>query len=110
MMATGDLAKDVVRHRVAGVSRNALEEHETAGDTAMWVLLAAGAISAYTWWRMVRDPRYMVIPTWLSILVVIGGLAAAGAASWASYEGGMIIHKEAHGAAPADTTALPMTP
>ena len=106
VMLTGDMAEDVVKHNVSGVSRAAIEEHSDAGEITMWVLLAAGLIAAYAWWRMARDPRYTLLPTWLSALVILGGIAAAGSVTWASVEGGYIIHKEAHQAVAPDTTAL----
>jgi hypothetical protein len=96
VMATGDAARRVVRDRVPSVSRATLEDHEEAGDITMWVLLAAGLVSAYAWWRTVRDPRYTTLPTWLEVLIIVTAIAAAGSVTWASWEGGMIIHKEAH--------------
>lgn len=96
VMATGDEASDIVRHAVPGVSREAIHDHEEAGDTAMWFLLAAGAVAAGAWWRMTRQRPQETLPGWLVGLVLLTGAGAAGMVSYASLEGGYIMHKEAH--------------
>lgn len=95
VMATGDEASHIVR-RIPGVSRDAIEEHEESGDTAMWFLLAAGVVAAYAWWRMTKQRPHETLPGWLVGLVLLTGAGAAGMVSYASLEGGYIMHKEAH--------------
>jgi hypothetical protein len=95
VMASGDEASHIVR-RIPGVSRDAIEEHEESGDTAMWFLLAAGVVAAYAWWRMTKQRPQETLPGWLVGLVLLTGAAAAGTVSYASLEGGYIMHKEAH--------------
>lgn len=95
---TGERAEKVVERAIPTVSKDAIHDHEEAGDTATWILLATGAISAWAWWRLARGGT--TLPTWLAAAVVIGALASAGAVSYASYEGGLIVHTEAHNPVP----------
>lgn len=102
VMATGDAAGDFVKDNVPGVSRAAIEAHGDAGDTTMWVLLAAGAVAAYAWWRLTRK-ELTPLPLWLGVLIVVLGIASAGMVSYTAVKGGYIIHKEAHMTPPAPT-------
>jgi len=80
------------------VTRDAIHDHEEAGDRAMWVLLAVGLVSAYAWWRAARyrelshSRRDEYAPTWLRAVVVLGGLAAAGMVSYAAKLSDPILH------------------
>lgn len=95
VMATGDEASHIVRRAIPNVNRDAIEEHEEAGDTAMWILLAGGVVAAYAWWRMGRNGAER-LPTWLVGLVLLSGAASTVGVTIASLKGGDIIHKEAH--------------
>jgi len=97
--ATGDLAEDVVVHTVAGVSRAAIHAHEESADLALWLLLGAGIVAAYGWWRLVRAPEHTpktVLPAWLRVFTLLLSLCAAGAVTVASEKAGYIIHHEIH--------------
>ena len=95
VMATGDEASHIVRRAIPNVDRDAIEEHEESGDTAMWFLLASGVVAAYAWWRLGRRIEDR-LPTWLVALVLLTGAASTVEVTIASLKGGEIIHKEGH--------------
>ena len=100
-LLTGQQAGPVMEKRWY-VEEAAVDAHEEAGETALWILLAMGALSAYGSWRLLRS-RVVVgneagafardLPMVLRAAVVIAALAGAAAVSYAAYEGGMIVHK-----------------
>ncbi len=91
VMLTGHAAEDVMKDKWY-VTRDSIEKHEEAGDTAMWVLIAMGAVSAYAWWRLLRPRETGVPPVWLGALVVVLSLAGVGTTTIAAYRGGNIVY------------------
>lgn len=101
------------------VDEAAVDDHEEAGERAMWVLLAMGALSAYSWWRLVRTRDPVVdegeglardLPVALRSAVVVTALLGAAAVGWASWEGGMVVHKAPKIAAPPGAVPTPGAP
>lgn len=112
VMATGDAAGDFLKDHVANVDRKAIESHEESGDTEMWVLIVAGVIAAYGWWRLWRRGAEP-LPMWLAALVIISAGFSAVGVTITSLKGGDIIHKEAHmapGSNLPSATVAPPTP
>jgi len=91
VMLTGHAAEDVMKDKWY-VTRDSIKEHEEAGETAMWVLIAMGAVSAYAWWRLARPGETGVPPLWLGALVVVLSLAGVGTTTIAAYRGGNIVY------------------
>ena len=77
------------------VQRDAIEEHEEASEQAIWVVLLAGGVAAYAFWRASRGPvtELPVVPAWLRGAVVVTALAASAATIKVAYEAGFISHK-----------------
>lgn len=83
------------------ITRQAIHAHEEAADWALWVMLAAGAVAAYALWRTLRRGvaasgtrvDSLEAPVWLRALLLLFGLAGAGAMARASWEAGKIVHK-----------------
>ena len=94
------------------VSRDAIHEHEERGEVSTYIMLVAGALAAYAWWRATRAAtRDEVPPLWLRAAVVVGGITGAAAIGYTSYAGGFIVHK-ASGlmTAPPGAAAAPVPP
>lgn len=91
VMLTGHAAEDVMKDKWY-VTRESIDEHEDAGETAMWVLIAMGAVSAYAWWRLARRDEPGGPPTWLAALVVVLAIAGVGTTTIAAYRGGNIVY------------------
>ena len=69
----------------------------------MWVMLVTGALSAYSWWRLVRRGS---MPAWLRAAILLGALGSAGTGAYTAYLGGEIVYGSARlltapGASPA---------
>lgn len=101
---SGEEAEHTVE-RIPTVSEDRIHEHEGAADQALWMVLITGAIAAYTWWRLVstRGAAHQInvdgkpvalLPTWLSIIMVITSLMALASVLMTSYKGGKILHQE----------------
>ncbi len=106
VMLTGHSAEDVMRDKWY-VTKESIDEHEEAADLATWVLLGAGLINAFAWWRIARAGRdasgaQMLPGGVVQTLVLVTGLAGAGTVSYAALQGGKIVHN-----APALETAPP---
>jgi hypothetical protein len=91
VMLTGHAAEDVMKDKWY-VTRESIDAHEEAGETAMWVLIAMGAVSAYAWWRLVRRDRSDLLPMWLGALVFVASLAGVWTTTIAAYRGGNIVY------------------
>lgn len=89
---SGDKASDVMRNKWYVVPEM-IHEHEEAAEVALWILLIAGVIGAYAWWRQVRRDRDTLLPRWLRLIVVVAALAGAGTVAFAAYDGGKIVHE-----------------
>lgn len=122
VLYTGQQAEEVVKDRWYA-SRDAIHAHEEAGELALWVTLAAGAIAGYAWFRAAR-PRHREdrFPSGLGTLLAIAGLAASGTLGYTAWQSGFIVHKAAAPAGtvpgvreqpagpPPMTTPVPVTP
>lgn len=95
VMTTGDAAGDYLKDHVTNVDKKAIESHEDSGDTEMWVLIVAGVIAAYAWWRLGRR-EIEQLPMWLVALVIISSGFSAVGVTITALKGGDIMHKEAH--------------
>ena len=98
---TGEPAEEGIEEAY-WASRDAIHEHEEAGELATWVTLVAGLASAFAWYRLTRGrageadtagAATPALPTWLGALVVVTALASAGAMGRAAWESGFIRHK-----------------
>lgn len=101
------------------VNEAAVDEHEEAGEIALWILLVMGALSAYSWWRLVRpqsgagaEARTLAhdLPVALRSAVVVVALAGATSVGYTAYEGGMIVHKAQRLGTPPDSASSLRTP
>lgn len=77
------------------VQRDAIEEHEEAAEKSLWVVLLAGCVAGYAFWRAGRGPLTdpPVVPVWLRGAVAVTALAATAATVKTAYEAGFIAHK-----------------
>lgn len=77
------------------VQRDAIEEHEEASERALYIVLLAGAVAGYAFWRASKGPQDQlpVVPAWLRGAVVVTALAASAATVQTAYEAGFIAHK-----------------
>ena len=91
VMLTGHAAEDVMKDKWY-VVRDAIAEHEEAGEAAMWVLIVMGVGSGYAWWRMVRREPTGVPPVWLGALVLALSLVGVATTTVAAYRGGNIVY------------------
>jgi uncharacterized membrane protein len=87
---TGDQADHALRDPWY-IKEGVIDAHDDAAGIAMFIILAAGAIAAYGWWRALKR-RDEIIPSWVRAAVLIGALAGFGSVAWAAYLGGKIIH------------------
>lgn len=89
---TGDKAADAQR-TTWYIVRSMLEEHDQAADFALISLLIMGAVSAYTWWRMLRREPNGLPPTWLRAVVAVITVWALSVVVRTAYLGGQIVHE-----------------
>ncbi len=75
------------------VDRQQLHEHEESAEVANVILLVTGALSAVSWWMMLRTKREVAPGLALLSGVLILGLASAGSVAWTSWQGGFIAIK-----------------
>lgn len=87
---TGDEADHALRDPWY-IKSGVIDAHDNAAGIAMDILLVAGAVSAYAWWRALKR-RDEFIPGWIRGAVLIGAVAGFGSVGYASYLGGKIIH------------------
>jgi MFS superfamily sulfate permease-like transporter len=69
-----------------------VKEHDEAAGYALTFLLVTGAVSAYTWWRMVRRDTMALIPVWLRVVVFVVAGFTLSVVVRTAYLGGQIIH------------------
>jgi len=89
---SGQQAEEGMEHKWF-VVKSMIDAHEESAEAALSLLLVAGVISAYAWWRMMRRERDGLPPRWLRVLVVVSALASFGGVGYAGYEGGKIVHE-----------------
>jgi len=87
---SGDQA-DHALHDPWYIARGAIDAHDDAAGVAMVIILIAGVVAAYGWWRALHR-RDEIIPAWIRALVLVGALAGFGSVAYTSYLGGKIIH------------------
>ncbi|HKN66123.1 MAG TPA: hypothetical protein VJW73_07585 [Gemmatimonadaceae bacterium] len=88
---TGDQAADAVRNTWY-IVRSMVEEHDAAAGYALVSVLLAGAVSAYTWWRMLRREVTTLPPVWLRVVVAVIAVWALSVVARTAYLGGQIVH------------------
>jgi hypothetical protein len=89
---TGDEAADALRHTWY-VVQSSVRNHDDAAGFALWSMLIAGAVSTYTWWRMVRREREGLPPVWLRVIVAVVALWSCSVIVRTAYLGGLIVHE-----------------
>ena len=97
VMKTGESAEDTVEN-LPGVSEQLIHEHEEAAEVSLWVMLAAGALSAislFLHFTRKQAFKYAVAATLLLSALSFGFMARTG------YLGGQIRHTEIRGGAAA---------
>jgi uncharacterized membrane protein len=87
---TGDEA-DHALHNPWYIKRGVIDAHDHAAGIAMTIVLIAGAVSAYGWWRALKQ-REEIIPGWIRAAVLVGALGGFGSVAYTSYLGGKIVH------------------
>ncbi len=77
------------------VQREAIHEHEESADSSLYVVLLAGAVAGYAFWRSGRGSitEPPVVPAWLRGAVIVTALAATAATVRTAYLAGFIAHK-----------------
>jgi uncharacterized membrane protein len=88
---TGDEAKDAL-HDPWYIKRGVIDAHDDAAGIAVTIILIAGVIAAYGWWRALKR-RDEIIPGWIRAGVLVGALAGFGSVAYTAYLGGKIIHE-----------------
>lgn len=88
---TGDQAAHALRDTWY-VVRAMVKEHDDAAGYALPVMLMTGAVSGYTWWRMLRREVSGLPPVWLRTVVVLVSFFSLSVVVRTAYLGGKIIH------------------
>lgn len=92
--ASGDEAHDQIHDTPAlkpEVSHVTIDEHEESAEVTLWIVLAAGVVSVYAWWRAVKRPEEEPA-TWLRGLVTLLALAGIVSIVITSELGGVVAH------------------
>jgi hypothetical protein len=80
--------------------QSSVREHDDAAGFALWSMLIIGALSAYTWWRMLRREREGLPPVWLRVVVAVVALWSCSVVVRTAYLGGLIVHESPRLASP----------
>jgi hypothetical protein len=88
---TGDQAADAV-HDTWYIVRSMVEEHDQAAGFALVSILIVGAVSAYTWWRMLKREVTALPPVWLRVVVTVITVWGLSVVVRTAYLGGQIVH------------------
>ena len=87
----GEPAEEIVEH-IAGISENTIEQHEEAAEVALWITLAAGALSLITW--ICISVGSSLERACLALTFFVAS-ASSLALAYAGHKGGAIRHPEA---------------
>jgi uncharacterized membrane protein len=74
------------------IKNGVIDDHNAAANYALAVLLIVGVISAYGWWRALRN-REEIIPGWVRALVFAGAMLGFAVVTRTAYLGGKILHE-----------------
>ena len=88
---TGDRAADALVETWY-IVESMVREHDQAAGFALWSLLITGAVSAYSWWRMLRHEPMGLPPVWLRVVVTVITVWALSVVVRTAYLGGQIVH------------------
>lgn len=88
---TGDQAAHAVR-TTWYIMRPMVDEHDDAAGFALFSALLVGAVSAYTWWRMLRRDVTGLPPVWLRTVVAVLAIWGVSVVARTAYLGGKIVH------------------
>lgn len=105
---TGDEADEAL-HDPWFIQPGAIDAHNAAANWALALLLIAGAICAYSWWRALRY-RDEPIPRFIRAAVVISTLLGFAAVTRTAYLGGKIIHEAPVLKLPSAPAGVPSAP
>ncbi|HEY2853906.1 MAG TPA: hypothetical protein VGJ18_13720 [Gemmatimonadaceae bacterium] len=89
---TGDQAGDAVQNTWY-ILRSAVHEHDQAANFALASILIMGALSGYTWWRMVKREPTLLPPVWLRAVLTVITIWALSVVIRTAYLGGLIVHE-----------------
>jgi len=70
----------------------AIDAHDSVAGIAMVVIIVAGVVCAYAWWRALRYPAEP-IPVWIRSAVLVMAVAGFGTVAYTAYLGGKIVHE-----------------
>ena len=88
---SGESAEDVVEN-IAGITHDAIENHEHAADTARWLMLFLG-VAGIAGLSYFRDEKKKGFQLFLYISLILG-IIAIGYLVYTGYLGGLIRHTE----------------
>lgn len=89
---TGESAEEVVEE-VAGVSHDAIHDHEEAAEVSLWFAVVMGLLSIGALAAKKLNLRF---ETGLHIVILLTALITSGILMYVAYEGGEIMHQEAY--------------
>ncbi len=89
---TGEEAEDIVEE-VAGISHDAIHDHEEAAELSLWFAVVMGLLSIAALASKKLNVRF---ETGLHTAVLVMALITTGLLLYAAYEGGEIRHPEAY--------------
>lgn len=105
---TGDEADEAL-HDPWFIQPGVIDAHNAAANWALAILLVAGAICAYSWWRAIRY-KDEPIPRFIRIAVVISTLLSFATVTRTAYLGGKIIHEAPVLKLPSAPAGVPAAP
>jgi uncharacterized membrane protein len=88
---SGDQADDFLQDPWY-IKNGVIDSHSNAANFSLWILLIVGAISAYGWWRALRN-REEIIPSWVRAVVFIGAIVGFGSVTYTAFLGGKVLHE-----------------
>ncbi len=74
------------------VVRSMVAEHSSAASWALPAILLMGAVSAYTWWRLLRRETTGIPPVWLRVTLAVVAALGLSIITRTAYLGGKIVH------------------